>query len=369
MNRRDGQLLWIDESDRDSRALVRVSLQADAGTRFDEAWLQALIHKHPQVLPIEQIEPGFGDVSAVCRELPLSLGSTSGNLDNFLMTRSGGIVLVEAKLWRNPEARRKVVAQAMDYAAAVFRLSYEQLEIAVAAARKRDGQSVESLAEIVGNGDPAFDPVQFTDAVTRNLKRGRAIVAVVGDGIREDIEAIAELLQSHAGLRFAFSLVELAVYEGPLPGTKLVRPSLLTKTTLIERGVVQIVESAASGQRIEIRPPPNVASQSRKSATFGLNLDEYMERLASRESGYARLLREFLARAEDHGIKPDVQRGISLKHAAPEGNDLNLAAIDASGFVNTGPATWFGPEGGRGSLQSNFGEADRRARQFGYGGS
>jgi hypothetical protein len=64
----------------------------------------------------------------VCRELPLEFGfGRTGALDNLFLTRSGGLMLVEAKLWRNPEARRSVIAQAMEYAASLFRLSYQEL--------------------------------------------------------------------------------------------------------------------------------------------------------------------------------------------------------------------------------------------------
>ena len=46
------------------------------------------------------------------------------SLDNLIMTNRGQLALVEVKLWRNPEARRKVVAQALDYAAAVFAMTF-----------------------------------------------------------------------------------------------------------------------------------------------------------------------------------------------------------------------------------------------------
>ena len=61
-------------------------------------------------------------------------------------------MLVEAKLWRNPEARRTAVAQALDYASAVFRMSYSELEAAVLKARAAAKESRESLYEIVAAG-------------------------------------------------------------------------------------------------------------------------------------------------------------------------------------------------------------------------
>jgi hypothetical protein len=39
--------------------------------------------------------------------------------------------VVVTKLWRNPESRRAVVTQALDYAAAVSRMTYAEFEQAV----------------------------------------------------------------------------------------------------------------------------------------------------------------------------------------------------------------------------------------------
>src|SRR6516225_9199801 len=45
--------------------------------------------------------------------------------------------LVECKLWKNPEARRQVVAQTLDYVSALSRWSYADLQAKVAAALRK----------------------------------------------------------------------------------------------------------------------------------------------------------------------------------------------------------------------------------------
>lgn len=342
MSRRDGSPVWVQHG-QPGYILKRADLTGKAEGAYNEAWLQRLLHDHPEVLPIEQIEPDFGHLIPVCRELPLVFGAgKSGTLDNLLVTAGGGLVLVEAKLWRNPEARREVVAQAMDYAAAVFRMSYEALDMAAGLARKAAGEEVLPLATLVGGGNEEFEEAEFIDSVSRNLRRGRAIVAVVGDGIREDILPLADLLQSHAGLRFVFALVELGVYETPIPGVRVVNPSILAQTTLIERGVVRIEEPAA-GQalRIAIGSLPAASSAKGKQRAFGLSEDVFYDQLDQREPGLSKLLRDFLDRADSHGLYPDLQGGLSLKHASPEGNPLNLGAVRKSGLLDTGPASWW----------------------------
>ena len=99
-------------------SLKRVEFQKSGG--YDERWLQELISARPEVLPIGDIEPAFTPAISVCMELPLA----SKSLDVFLATPLGDLVAVECKLWRNPEARREVISQAIDYAAKLQSLGY-----------------------------------------------------------------------------------------------------------------------------------------------------------------------------------------------------------------------------------------------------
>jgi hypothetical protein len=88
---------------------------------------------------------------------------------------------------------------------------------------------------------PSVNEVQFTDAVTANLRRGRFLLLILGDGVREDVEAIASYLQIHAGLHFTFGLVEFPIYRLP-SGERLVAPRVLARTTTILRNVVAAPE-------------------------------------------------------------------------------------------------------------------------------
>jgi hypothetical protein len=188
-------------------------------------------------LPIAEIDPMFAGPVPICTELT----TPAGPIDIFMVTPSGLPVLVECKLWRNPEGRREVVGQILDYAKELGRWSSSDLQREVSRRLKRDGNS---LLEMVREVDSEVDEIRFNDALTANLRRGRFLLLIVGDGIRENVEAIAEYLQMHAGLHFSLGLVELPVYLMP-NGDRLVAPRVLARTTIVTRNVVALPDGYA----------------------------------------------------------------------------------------------------------------------------
>ncbi len=338
--RRDGRPILLDE-DGMAQALHRVDIGSTATSGYNEDWLQALLHSQPTIFPIEQIETGFGDLIPLCRELPLMFGAgRSGSLDNVFISSSGGLVLIEAKLWRNPQARREVVAQAMEYAGAVFRMDYETFEQTVLKAPQSNLSTYSSIYELVRKYDPSVGEPEFIEALSRNLARGRAVIAVVGDGIRDDIAPLAELLQSHAGQRFTFALVELGVFEAPQKSVRLIVPSVLAKTVLIERGVVRLQSDAIRIEAERTLDSPIAAQARRRAVSIGE--DEFYELLAQRDPEAPELLRRFLEKADRIGVYVDRQAGLNLKHEGPGERPLNLGTIRKDGYLDTGPASWWG---------------------------
>jgi hypothetical protein len=242
-----------------------------------EADIQALIYEHPACLPIAEIDPMFVGPVPICTEL----NTPAGAIDNFMVTPSGLPVLVECKLWRNPEARREVVSQILDYAKELSRWSSSDLQREVSRRLRRDGNPILELVRQAS--DQPIDEIQFNDALTANLRRGRFLLLIVGDGIREGTEAIVEYLQAHAGLHFSLGLVELPIYLMP-NGDRLVAPRVLARTAIIRRNVValpdgyivQEPEDAASAEDIDPERKAVRDAQRQFWAEFinGLRLDD-----------------------------------------------------------------------------------------------
>lgn len=220
------------DADGDGAAQIIERVQLGATTAdggIEEAALQELLFRFPEALPISRIDPSYANAVPICLELP----TRAGRIDALYANPAGRLTLVEFKLWRNPQARREVVGQILDYAKELASWRYEDLQ----------GEVSKALGELAGNAlyervrtrDPDVNEADFVDNVTRCLKRGEFLLLVVGDGIREDIAKIVDFLRSHGGLRFKLALVEAAIYRDR--GRVIVHPRILAKTETVRRVV------------------------------------------------------------------------------------------------------------------------------------
>ena len=90
------------------QSLEKLSL---GSSEYNESWIQELCFENPTLLPLNEIEPTFGGMIPICREL-----STKSGYIDLIYLNDSGFTIGECKLWRNPEARRKAVGQVLDYA-------------------------------------------------------------------------------------------------------------------------------------------------------------------------------------------------------------------------------------------------------------
>lgn len=127
-SQRYGDLIRLDTADGGTappEILRRVPLGAgvsDGG--ISEAELQELLFHHPEALPIAAIDAAYAGAVPICRELSLP----AGKADALYINHLGRITLTEFKLWSNPEARRVVIAQILDYAKDLASWGYENLQ-------------------------------------------------------------------------------------------------------------------------------------------------------------------------------------------------------------------------------------------------
>lgn len=219
-------------------------------SEVSEEQLQELMHGNPALLPVDKFDGSFGPLISLGREI---LG-----IDNLFISPTGRLTVVEAKLWRNPQATRTVLAQVLDYASRLSRLSYEELESACQAANRSVLSSETSLFRFVTDQCPdhVLHEQDFVDRLQRDLRNGRFLLLVVGDGIREGLEHVLDALHQQSRLHFTFGLVTLGLYRESLSGGTLVVPNVIAHSTEVERAVVTIRGTTAEQVDVDVRSGP-----------------------------------------------------------------------------------------------------------------
>jgi hypothetical protein len=320
MYRHATPLLVSTDQERKVESLLRIDLNQTG--HYDERWVQELVHYCPSVLPIGAVEAAFWPATPVCMELPIERHS----LDNLLVTPRGDLIAVECKLWRNAEAKREVVAQIIDYAKDMQRWSYTELQEAIRRANKDPGYNLFAHMSATSEPDQPLDEPRFIDAITRNLRRGRWLLVIVGDGINENVEAMAEFLQQHAGLHFALVLVQLAVHELPGASQRIVIPSIPMRTTNIVRGIVRIEDGLPT-----ITPPPDTAKSERATS---LTDDEMFSALDRLRPDTSDRLVAFLRSCEDLQVTWEIKRTLIVRMIVGEYKVLPFV-VNPNGNVDT----------------------------------
>lgn len=260
---------------------------------YNENWLQDLIHYHPTLVPAGEVEACFEHIIPVVREFTIP----SGSLDNFYVTPDGYPVLVEVKLWKNQESRRKVVAQILEYAKDFAGMPYETINKEIRQKRKDRVWGENPLYELVTSTVPDADAEQvFVNRVTRNLKEGRFLLLILGDGIREDMAALAEYLMHHS-LRYAFGIIQVQLFKLP-DGNVIALPSLIAKTQTIERHVTIVTTKDYTAH---VNPQIPVISE--RVEKTSLSLDGFYDSMADQDSA---LIKDVLERLSELDVEAEI---------------------------------------------------------------
>lgn len=163
------------------------------GKTLEDA-LQTLIERFPQVLSGQQIDPGSEDPPRfVVLGREVTIGDWS--LDLLLVDQRGVLTLVETKLLQNYDSRRKVLGQAMEYAANCFEFwgdgAARRFGAAYWSACGRDVDEV--LRSDLGLG---VELDGFWSTVETNLKNRKIRIVIAADCLRPEVRKTVEYLNA-----------------------------------------------------------------------------------------------------------------------------------------------------------------------------
>ena len=222
-------------------------LEALEETRFPtEDALQALIAEHPELLDGEQIRPGDARRwILVTREkgIAASAGEAARwSVDHLIIDQDAVPTLAEVKRGSNPEIRRTIVGQLLEYAAHASE-TWTAEELRGMFERQSEARGCDAEAELATllqpDGDPDVDG--FWEAVSTNLAAKRLRLLFVADFIPDPLARVVEFLNAQMpGIEVL--AVEIKRFHGTSAQTLV--PRVIGRTAAGTRG------PGRSGQRL-----------------------------------------------------------------------------------------------------------------------
>lgn len=208
-----------------------------------EAVLHGVLQRNPELVPAADI--GFGRTVTVGFETNL----VSGAADLILMDDAGKLCIVEVKKQGNTDTRR-VVAQVMDYAAALWGKTLAEFEREVLRPRLGANDS-RGLREFVvdelmqGNDDAEDATDRLLESLSETLRSGEFTLVVAAPEIPEGVERVMEYLN---GRGLTIYGLEVSYFAGEIEAFV---PRVVVRPTISGRIAAR---DSHAGTRTDIEP-------------------------------------------------------------------------------------------------------------------
>lgn len=175
---------------------------------FDkEDYLQNYIHQNPESIPVYEIEEDKR-LFVAAREL----STESGPIDALAVDKDGDIYIVETKLFKNPD-KRTVVAQALDYGAALWKHTGDFGEFLTILDEKVRSKFQLSFSEKVKEFFRLDDEQTglLLGAMARNLKDGNLKFVILMDSLDDRLKDLIVYVNQNS--QFDIFAVQMEYYK------------------------------------------------------------------------------------------------------------------------------------------------------------
>jgi hypothetical protein len=196
-----------------------------------EAILQGYLETFPSLIPLEGVQEHPAPLLVIGREVSVPPGS----IDLLLIDTEGVLTIVETKMARNPESRRQVMGQILEYAsyisrwgaADIERQAHDYLRSEPAPEELRGLSLYEALGKLVGDEETPHDDIVSMDElrvkVEENLGKGRMRLIVAVDEVVEPLRATITFLNTFSA--FEVLLLQVSQFRTD-PSTRIFVPSV-----------------------------------------------------------------------------------------------------------------------------------------------
>ena len=240
-------------------------------TGYNEDWLQEVLYKSPSIFLNNELFDDDEILIPIGREIP----TEAGYIDILLVTNKGRIVIVETKLWKNPEMQRTVIAQVVDYAKCINKWTVEDFESSLLTNLRKDGKKVESIEKYMKENVMSVEYLDLLDRVSDCLEHGDFLLLIVGDKLSSNLILLKNSIRGNENLAFQIGLMEMQIFQED--NEIIISPDVVGRTIEETRAIIRI-------QYEEKKPVVNIIPEiensiQEKSQKGNTNRAEYLNKI------------------------------------------------------------------------------------------
>ena len=213
------------------KILERIYITKETG--YNEDWLQNVLYKSPNIILNDELFDDDETIIPIGREIP----TEAGYIDLLLVTNKGRVVIVETKLWKNPDMQRTVIAQVIDYAKCINNWTIEDFErwlLFNLRKEKKEFESIEKYIESFGT----IGYIDFLERLSNCLEHGNFLLLIVGDKLAANLILLKNSIRGNENLEFQIGLMEMQIYKEN--DELLFSPDVVGRTIEETRGIIKI---------------------------------------------------------------------------------------------------------------------------------
>jgi len=173
--------------------------------KLEKEW-QDMIVENPSLIPVVDICQGS---TALVLAIDQYWIPTAGQSDILAFSANGDIAIIECKHSYNPESRREVVAQILEYAAGLWGQTYETIDDRI---RATMGQSLADMM-LRRMQDEDWDEEAFRSGVRRTLEAGSFILVVAVDRTNDQLNSIIRFINGCSKPAFSLCAFEIELFQ------------------------------------------------------------------------------------------------------------------------------------------------------------
>lgn len=254
------------------KSVIEVIPTAPDEVEKNEQYLESVIAETPELLRLDTRKTGVYGPYCVFRQLRFTTPQSRViKADIVLLSASGDVIVVEVKQSSNPELRdRRVIAQAIDYAASLSALSEKEL----AELFSHGKESIwTSLINFLFPDDE--EPEELAATLLSNIGTGKIHVVIACDKAPAGLYELAKSVSVQSYLNFSLDVLEITPFlsDNGIADQIMFVPNVRLSTEIVARTAISVTYQQGL-------PEPSVSI-----STTGI--DEIEENLAAVSRGAA----------------------------------------------------------------------------------